>query len=71
MRRRTFSDELRHAIERSGLSRYELCKRIDLSQSALSRFMSGEQGISLEVVDRVAAALDLHVVVGRSRRTRA
>lgn len=67
-RRQRFSDEIRAAIERSGVSRYALCKRVGLAQSAMSRFMSGEQGLSLAVLDRLAAALDLHVVVGRPRR---
>lgn len=62
----TLSDQLRPLIERSGMSRYRICKRIGLAQSAMTRFMSGERGLSMDVLDRLFPLLDLRVIAGRS-----
>jgi len=56
---RPLSDQFREAIERSGRSRYAICKSLDLDQSAMSRFMSGERGLSLDVLDRLGLLLGL------------
>ena len=64
-KRQTFSDEIRRAIEESGMSRYEICKRMGLDQAAMSRFMSGQAGMGLKTLDRLAAVLDLHIRKGR------
>lgn len=58
----TLSDQLRPLIERSGMSRYHICKRIGLAQSAMTRFMSGERGLSMDVLDRLFPLLDLRVM---------
>lgn len=57
-----FSDELRRAIDGSGMSRYAICKAIGLSQATMSRFMSGRGGLSVDVLDRLADCLQLSVV---------
>jgi transcriptional regulator with XRE-family HTH domain len=63
-KRFTFSDELRKAVDASGLSRYRICRELSLAESTLSRFMSGERGLTMKCLDRLAALLDLHVTVG-------
>ncbi len=60
-RKRTMSDQLRQAIERSGQSRYAICKALDLDQGQLSKFMHGERGLSLDVLDRLCAYLNLEL----------
>ena len=66
-----FSEEVRRAIDGSGLSRYAICKRIGLDQAVMSRFMSGKGMVSLKVLDRLAGSLDLHVTTGKKgKRTR-
>ena len=58
------SDQVRHAIEHAGVSRYSIAKQIDVSQALLSRFMNRTGGLSLDVLDRLGELLDLRVVVG-------
>jgi hypothetical protein len=62
--RLTFSDELRFAVDACGRSRYRLCKELGIAESTLSRFMSGERGLTLRCLDRFAALLDLHLAAG-------
>ena len=60
---RRFSDQIRDAVIASGMSRYAICKAIGLNQGAMSRFMSGKGGLSLDTLDRLAEVLRLAVVV--------
>ena len=57
------TDQLREAIDGSGMSRYAVAKAIGLDQSTLSRFMSGKAGLALDTVDRLAELLELQLVV--------
>lgn len=63
-RRLKFSDEIRVAIERSGLSRYAIWKATGIDQAALCRFVHGDVGMSLDTLDILADLLDLHAVQG-------
>ena len=45
------SDQLRWMIERSGVSRYQLWQQTGIDQAALSRFMAGKGGLSMESID--------------------
>jgi ribosome-binding protein aMBF1 (putative translation factor) len=62
-KRQRFSDQIRQAIDASGRSRYQICKDLELSESTMSRFMADKGGLSMEVVDKLAALLGftLHV----------
>ena len=62
------SDQLRQAIQDCGESRYALSKRTGIDQSTLTRFMSGERGLRLDVVDILAEALGLELRPRRSHR---
>ena len=72
MARRTkhLSDQIRNAINDSGLSRYAICKACDIDKGTMSRFMSGQVGLSLETIDRVGVFLDLHVVKRQKQKGR-
>ena len=56
------SAQLRRAIKRSDMSRYELSKRSGVGQAAISRFLSGERDLRLRSVDQIAKALKLTLV---------
>ena len=62
---RRFSDQIREAVDASGLSRYSICKSIGLNQGAMSRFMAGKSGLSMDALDRLAEHIGLEVVVNK------
>jgi transcriptional regulator with XRE-family HTH domain len=66
-RRLKFSDQLRRAVDVSGLSRYRIAKLLNVSESLLSRFMAGKGGLSFATLDALAGVLDLHVAAGKRR----
>ncbi len=57
------SEQLRDAIEKAGITRYELSKISGVSQSTLSKFVLGTRpGLSFDAMDRVGLALGLVIV---------
>jgi transcriptional regulator with XRE-family HTH domain len=65
MRAKRFSDQIREAVDASGMSRYRICAEIGLSQAAMSRFMAGKSGLSMDTLDRLAGLIGLAVVTRR------
>jgi hypothetical protein len=64
------SDQIRQAVDASGMSRYRICKTLGIAESTLSRFMSGKGGLSQEYIDGVADLLVLNIVAGNRRSMR-
>lgn len=64
----TVSDQLRRAMVRSGMSRYEIAKLTGVEQSSLSRFFSGQRGLSQDAIDAICALLGLRLVAGKPRK---
>jgi len=56
------SDQLREAIDASGMSRYAVCKALGVDQGLMSRFMAGKGGLSMETIDMLADLLGLKLV---------
>lgn len=66
VKRAKFSDQLRRAVDESGLSRYRIAKEIGVSESLLSRFMAG-RWLGQETADALADLLGLNVTAGKPR----
>jgi len=61
-KRETVSEQIRRHVRECGLSGYAIAKAADVDESALSRFLTGERGISAKALDRLGALLDFEVV---------
>lgn len=58
----TMSGQVRRAIRASELSLSEMAERIGVSPTELSGFMSGDQPLSSDVLDALAALLGYELV---------
>jgi transcriptional regulator with XRE-family HTH domain len=59
------SDQIRRAVDVSGLSRYRICKELGIAESTMSRFMTGRGGLSMDYLDALADLLGLDVQAGK------
>jgi hypothetical protein len=64
------SDQIRRAVDASGHSRYRVCKELGIAESTMSRFMSGQGGLSMDYLDALADLLGLNIARGAARRQR-
>ena len=64
-RRVKLSDQVRRAVDASGLSRYRISKELGVAESTMSRFMSGQGGLLLANLDTLADLLDLNITAPR------
>lgn len=69
-KRPKFSDQLRHAIERSDKTRYRISQETGVSEAVLSRFMNRKVGLSMETVDLICECLGLRLVAEGERKTK-
>jgi ribosome-binding protein aMBF1 (putative translation factor) len=60
--RRALSEQLRHAIQASGLTHYRLAQKAGISPSMLDHFVRRERSLHLDSVDKIADALGLTLV---------
>ncbi len=63
------SDQLRRIVDCCGLSRYEISKRTGIDEAALSRFVHGLSGLSLESIDRLGECFSL-TLTGPAKRSK-
>ena len=59
------TDQLRQAIDDSGLTRYRIAKEAGISESALAQFYNGHRGLSMESLNALGEFLQLTIVLGR------
>ena len=67
-KRTKLSDQIRQAVDDSGLTRYRIAKETGISNATLCRFASGERGLPTKTLDRLADFLDLNIAVGKRRK---
>jgi transcriptional regulator with XRE-family HTH domain len=60
-KREPISEQIRRLIEASEMTRYEIAKRAEIDHSAMSRFMSGERGVSSAALDRIGELMDWEI----------
>jgi transcriptional regulator with XRE-family HTH domain len=56
-----FRDQLKTAIEASELTRYAIACKAKVDNGALSKFLAGKRGLSLDAVDRLVELLGLEL----------
>jgi hypothetical protein len=66
--KKRFEEQLRDAINGSGLSRYAICKEIGLPESTMSHFMAGNCGLSVESINRICELIGARLVAGKPAR---
>lgn len=59
------SDQLRQAIDDSGLTRYRIAKETGISESALAQFYNGHRGLSMKALNALGEFLELTIGLGR------
>jgi transcriptional regulator with XRE-family HTH domain len=66
-RKRTnlLTDQVRQAIDDSGLTRYRIAKETGISESALAQFYNGRRGLSIEALNALGEFLQLRITLGR------
>jgi transcriptional regulator with XRE-family HTH domain len=62
------SEQIRNAVNASGMSRYRICKTIGCAEATMSRFMNLRGGLSMEVLDRLGELLALRVTSDKQSR---
>lgn len=59
------TDQIRQAIDASGLTRYRIAQDTDIDESTLAKFYHGTRGLSLDNLDLLCEYLGLRIVVER------
>lgn len=59
------TDQLRQAIDASGLTRYRISKETGLSESTLAQFYNGHRGLSTAALNALGECLELTIVMNR------
>lgn len=65
---KTISEQLREAILKAPATRYRIAKETGVGEAALSKFVLGQRGLSLDAIDRVGLYLNL-TITSRPRRS--
>jgi transcriptional regulator with XRE-family HTH domain len=64
-RSQLLTDQLRRAIDDSGLTRYQISKNTGIDESALAKFYNGHRGLSMEALNALGKFLQLKILLGR------
>jgi transcriptional regulator with XRE-family HTH domain len=64
-RSQMLTDQIRQAIDDSGLTRYQIAKETGIDESALAKFYNGRRGLSMEALNALGEFLQLKIILGR------
>lgn len=64
-RSKHLTDQLRQAIDDSGLTRYQIAKETGIDESALAKFYNGQRGLSMKALNALGECLQLTINLGR------
>jgi hypothetical protein len=64
-RSRLMTDQLRQAIDDSGLTRYQIAKGTGIDESALAKFYNGHRGLSMQALNALGEYLGLTIIMRR------
>lgn len=64
------TDQLRQAIDDSGLTRYRIAQETGVSESTLAQFYNGHRGLSMEALNALGEYLQLTITLGRKPETK-
>ena len=59
------TDQLRQAIDDSGVTRYRIAKETGISESALAQFYNGHRGLSMKAMNALGQYLELKITMHR------
>ena len=59
------TDQIRQAIDDSGLTRYRIAAETGIDESALAKFYNGHRGLSMDALNRLGKFLELRIVMDR------
>ena len=59
------TDQLRQAIDDSGLTRYQISQATGIDESALAKFYNGHRGLSMNALNALGEFLQLTIILGR------
>ena len=62
---KNLTDQLRRAIDDSGLTRYRIAKETGISEATLSKFHLGQRGLSMDALNALGECLQLTIHLGR------
>lgn len=61
--RRQLLDQIRSAVRECDLEPAEIARQSGVNKAALSRFLSGARGLSVESIEKIAPVLGLRIVL--------
>ena len=62
---KNLTDQLRQAIDDSGMTRYRIAQETGIDESTLAKFYHGTRGLSLDNLDLLCEYLGLRIVMDR------
>ena len=65
-RAKPLTNQLRQAIDDSGLTRYQIAKAAGIDESALAKFYNRQRGLSMKALDALGEFLELTITLGRT-----